>query len=180
MRRRYLVLAAVAAALLILLFVWSRKRTASPPPEARVIAVEKAGPAWAYPDPERTPGLTNPDINQANIDDTICNPGWSTKSIRPPSSYTSKLKREQLREWRLAGQPRDYEEDHLIPLELGGNPTDPRNLWPEPYAPQPGAKQKDAVENYLHHQVCDGAMTLQEAQNAIATDWYKVYLQIHE
>ena len=27
----------------------------------------------------------------------------------------------------------DYQEDHLISLELGGNPTDPRNLWPEPY-----------------------------------------------
>ena len=26
----------------------------------------------------------------------------------------------------------DYEEDHLIPLELGGAPRDPNNLWPEP------------------------------------------------
>ena len=26
----------------------------------------------------------------------------------------------------------DYEEDHLIPLELGGSPTSPLNLWPEP------------------------------------------------
>jgi hypothetical protein len=180
MRRRHLALAVVIAALLILLLVWSKKTTISPPSQARISAVEKAGPPWAYPDPSRTPGFTNPDISQANIGETICNPAWSTKSIRPPMSYTSKLKREQIVEWRLAGPPADYEEDHFIPLELGGNPTDPRNLWPEPYAPQPGAKQKDAVENYLHHQVCSGAMTLQDAQNAIVTDWYRVYLQIHE
>jgi hypothetical protein len=41
-----------------------------------------------------------------------------------------------------------YEEDHLSPLEDGGNPTDPRNLWPEPFNPWVGgtvmgAHQKD-------------------------------------
>jgi hypothetical protein len=44
-----------------------------------------------------------------------------------------------------------YEEDHLIPLEDGGGPTDPRNLWPEPYNTHMGgvimgACQKDVVE----------------------------------
>jgi hypothetical protein len=81
--------------------------------------------------------------------------------------------------WSLPGSPADYEEDHFISLELGGNPRDPRNLWPEAYNPKPGAKEKDQVENYLHKRVCSGAMTLQEAQQAIITDWYRVYLQIH-
>src|SRR5216683_2609243 len=27
--------------------------------------------------------------------------------------------------------PAHYEEDHLVSLELGGHPRDPRNLWPE-------------------------------------------------
>ena len=36
-------------------------------------------------------------------------------------------------EYGETGSPSDYQEDHLISLELGGNPTDPRNLWPEPY-----------------------------------------------
>lgn len=36
-----------------------------------------------------------------------------------------------------------YEEDHLIPLELGGAPSDVRNLWPERgTSPNP----KDRVE----------------------------------
>ena len=42
-----------------------------------------------------------------------------------------------------AGSLRDYEYDHLVPLELGGAPNDPRNLWPEPGAsPNP----KDELE----------------------------------
>lgn len=67
-----------------------------------------------------------------------------------------------------------YEIDHLISLELGGT-NDPANLWPQPYA-KPGAKEKDVVENALHRQVCAGTMSLADAQHAIATDWYTVYL----
>ena len=48
-----------------------------------------------------------------------------------------------------------------------------------PGAPVPGAKEKDWVENYLHQQVCAGAMTLQDAQHAIVTDWYAVYVKNH-
>ena len=36
-------------------------------------------------------------------------------------------------------------------------------------------KMKDKVENYLHDQVCSGAMPLQEAQTEIATNWLAVY-----
>lgn len=37
---------------------------------------------------------------------------------------------------------------------------------------------QDKVENYLHDQVCSGAMTLRAAQEAIVRDWYAIYLQI--
>jgi hypothetical protein len=57
---------------------------------------------------------------------------------------------------------------HLVPLELGGAVNDPRNLWPEPGAsPNP----KDAVEDDLRAKVCDGQMTLAQAQRAITTNW---------
>jgi hypothetical protein len=65
----------------------------------------------------------------------------------------------------------DYEEDHLIPLELGGHPTDPKNLWPELRAGVYGATQKDGIENSLHNKVCLELMTLVAAQAAIAKDW---------
>ena len=35
--------------------------------------------------------------------------------------------------------------------------------------------EKDKVENYLHDQVCSGAMPLSEAQKEIATNWLAVY-----
>jgi len=178
--RRTAILAVVLAAIAIGFFVARLSRpSVSSPPRPSTRPAEKTGPSRAYPDPSRTPGATNPDITDDNIETTICNADWSTRSIRPPESYTAKLKREQMREWALPGSTADYEEDHFISLELGGDPKDPRNLWPEPYDPRPGAKEKDVVENYLHKQVCSGAMTLTEAQKAIVTDWYKVYLEIH-
>jgi len=178
-RKKIIIIGAVAAALLIALFVTQSKRGRGFAPwHPPTVAVERAGPAWAYPDPNRTPGFVNPNITQANIEETICNPNWSTKNIRPPASYTTKLKRAQIQQWGLPGATADYEEDHFISLDLGGSPTDYRNLWPEPYAPKPGAREKDVVERYLHKEVCAGAMTLEAAQNAITTDWYRIYMQI--
>lgn len=72
-----------------------------------------------------------------------------------------------------------YEIDHLISLELGGA-DDVDNLWPQPYYQHPGAREKDAVENWLHRQVCSGKMDPQEAQRSIATDWYAVYVEMNK
>jgi hypothetical protein len=54
----------------------------------------RVGPSSLYPDPTLTPGAINPDITQATIAATICNPRWSTKTIRPPASYTNTLKKQ--------------------------------------------------------------------------------------
>ncbi len=70
-----------------------------------------------------------------------------------------------------------YEVDHLVSLELGGS-NDIANLWPEAASPKPGFHEKDKVENYLHAQVCSGAMSLKEAQIKIATNWLDVYNQM--
>ena len=111
-------------------------------------------------DPVRTPGVLNPDVTQANIRSTICRHGW-TDTIRPPTSYTNALKTKQMRRYGEPGSLSDYQEDHLISLELGGSPTDPRNLWPEPY---PRAAEVDRIENDLNAKLCSGKLTLAEAQ----------------
>src|SRR5581483_5868884 len=113
-------------------------------------------------DPVRTPGVLNPDVTQATIRRTICVTGW-TKTVRPPVDYTNALKAKQMRAYRETGSAHDYQEDHLISLELGGNPTDPRNLWPEPY---PRASQVDQIEDELNAKVCSGRLTLAQAQIA--------------
>jgi hypothetical protein len=111
-------------------------------------------------DPVRTPGVLNPGVTQANIATTICKHGW-TRTIRPPTDYTNALKVKQMREYAVGGSPAQYQEDHLISLELGGHPTDARNLWPEPY---PRAAEVDSIENDLNAKVCSGSMSLDEAQ----------------
>ena len=128
------------------------------------------------PDRARTPGATNPAVTQATIHTTICVAGW-TATVRPPANYTGHLKLAQLQTgYTHAGDtdPRDYEEDHLIPLELGGAPSSPLNLWPEPYAGT-GAHVKDRVENRLHTLVCAGRVSLAVARHAIAADWWVAY-----
>ena len=129
------------------------------------------------PDPTLTPGAIDPTVTQANIHATICRTGW-TRAIRPPQPYTEALKRRQIDEYgypdRRLGH---YEEDHLIPLSLGGSPTDPRNLWPQPRHAPGGwdAARKDDLELWLHDLVCQGRMGLAEAQHAIAGDWVRAY-----
>jgi hypothetical protein len=120
------------------------------------------------------PGVVNPAVTQANIGSTICVHNW-TKTIRPPASYTNKLKAKQMGALGLTGDPHAFEEDHLISLEIGGNPTDPENLWPQPWHGSANAHHKDRLENLLHKLVCSGRESLIDAQHEIATDWIASY-----
>jgi hypothetical protein len=143
---RLLVLGAVA--LLLFALVLQLEQGGSP------------GPGAVLADAIRTPGVVNPDVTQANIATTICHSGW-TRTIRPPVEYTNALKVRQMRAYGETGSPSGYQEDHLVSLELGGHPTDPRNLWPEPY---PRASEVDRIENELNAKVCGGSLSLVDAQ----------------
>ena len=133
------------------------------------------------PDPMLTPGALNPDVSQATINSTICVSGW-TATIRPPTSYTNALKGQQIAQYGYPiVAPSAYEEDHLISLQLGGAPSDPRNLWPEPYeitlsdGRPTGARKKDAFETALKKQVCAGTISLADAQAAIGVHWVHAF-----
>ena len=73
--------------------------------------------------------------------------------------------------------PKHYEEDHLIPLSIGGNPKDPHNLWPEPRKSEwRDAKKKDQLEFVLYKMVCrDAYISLKDAQAEIATNWIEAW-----
>ena len=119
------------------------------------------------PDPICTPGAASTQVTQANLAQTICVSGY-TKTVRPTVSYTDRLKAQQMAEYGYTDSIRLHEEDHLISLELGGDPSAPQNLWPEPgQSPNP----KDKVENALHAAVCSGRITLLDAQTRIASNW---------
>ena len=132
------------------------------------------------PDPNLTPGAINPDVTQENIASTICVKGF-TKKIRPSASYKNALKKQQLREYGFVDtHPSQYEEDHLIPLSLGGAPADPRNLWPQARESEYGADKKDQLELVLYINVCRGRLSLANAQQVIATDWISAWKKYAE
>ena len=122
------------------------------------------------PDPLCTPGAIFPDATV----EQICTPGYSS-SVRNVSTST---KDQVYASYGIASHsPGEYEVDHLISLELGGS-NDISNLFPEAAEPRPGFHEKDQVENWLHNQVCTGAIPLLQAQQEIATNWLAVYQQM--
>jgi hypothetical protein len=122
------------------------------------------------PDRRCTPGAVYRHVTQANIRSTICVSGW-TDTVRPSESYTDGLKARQIARYHYTSTDLSlYEEDHLIPLELGGAPYSAKNLWPE-YDSGVIPNPKDAVENALNNAVCDGRVSLRAAQHAIAVNW---------
>lgn len=122
---------------------------------------------YSRPDPACTPGALDPAVTQGTIDRTICVDGW-TETVRPPESVTEQEKAASTAAYGDTGSMAGYEYDHFVPLELGGATNDPRNLWPEPGAsPNP----KDAVEDELRQEVCDGKLSLAKAQIEIAANW---------
>lgn len=123
----------------------------------------------ALPDPDCTPGATFPTVTVQQI----CTPGYAHSVRNVPEIEKKQVYMSYGIYSHVKGQ---YEVDHLISLELGGS-NDISNLWPEPAEPRPGFHEKDLVENYLHALVCNGKMTLQEAQEKIVKDWVYVYQQ---
>lgn len=141
-------------------------------------------PLFVLPDRKCTPGITDPRVTQENLFEApaqakpgvgLCMQGYRTGWLRPNSNYTNAAKAEQMTEYGYSDQASKHEEDHLISLELGGNPTNIANLWPEPgSAPNP----KDELETYLHNRVCyTRNMMLGQAQNLISLSWVSAYDQ---
>jgi uncharacterized protein YceK len=122
------------------------------------------------PDSACTPGA----IFSAATKDAICKSGYAKSVRNVPESVKNKVYAEYGITSHAPGQ---YEVDHLVSLELGGS-NEIANLWPQLANPKPGFHEKDKVENYLHDQVCSGAISLRQAQTEIATNWLAVYNQM--
>lgn len=120
-----------------------------------------------YPDSDFTPGslLENITIKE------ICKAGYARKT-RDVSQELKRLVREI---YGIDAYDENYSIDHFIPLSLGGS-NDITNLWPQRISGIVyGAKQKTMSDYYLYREVCDGRMTLEDAQALIRKDWVAVY-----
>ncbi len=122
--------------------------------------------AGTLPDTACSPGaVLTTDVQK------ICTVGY-TKTVRDVSTAT---KKKVFSEYGIAySDHANYEVDHIISLELGGS-NDISNLFPESYTIKNNARVKDVFENYLHRQVCNGSMTITEAQKEISTNWLTYY-----
>ena len=102
----------------------------------------------------------------------VCRSGYATSVRNVPQA-------EKYRVYAEYGvfhhRPYQYEIDHLISLELGGN-NSVANLWPEwDDHPHGYLNSKDILENKLHSLVCSGALALRSAQIQISTNWVTTY-----
>jgi hypothetical protein len=112
--------------------------------------------------------VLNPAVTEATIRSTICVWGWTA------TADTHELHRASqagAAGGQGPGAASAYEEDHRVPLELGGSPSDPLNLSPEP---RPGSYSKDAAENAARSQVCAGS-DLRAVQAAFVSRWLEPY-----
>jgi hypothetical protein len=117
------------------------------------------------PDAACTPGA----VMSTNVR-AICSPGYTSSVRNVPQS----LRLMVFRRYGLARHPaQSYEVDHLVSLAFGGS-NSIGNLWIEP-AGTLGYHQKDAVENFVHDQICRGNVALADAQRSIANDWVKIW-----
>jgi len=138
---------------------------------------ERSAPAAGRSPFAEPPGALFQAVTQANVDKTICVPGW-TSTVRPSTAYTQALKRTML--VRAGLPPADsikYELDHFVPLAIGGHPRSEDNLWLQRWDGEWNARVKDRLERRLQVMVCAGQLTLESAQQAIQSDWKAAYRQ---
>lgn len=141
-----------------------------------------AAQAGDLPDSTITPGATDPEVTEANIKESICKVThftW-TEGHMPPPSFLEPIEKEKLKQYGYTDDNlKHYQTDHLIPLSLGGHPTDAKNIWPQVLVTKWSARRKDYLEQVMHDKVCKGEVGLKEAQEMFRTHWiegYKKYI----
>jgi hypothetical protein len=175
---------AAAAALVVIVLGATASAGTMPTGTAASKCLSRGG----LPDRHCTPGVNDPRVTKANLKRTACNThyrrvngkwvSWS-KAQRPDSSYTDRLKVQGIADYGYADKKQaDYEEDHVLPISIGGSPTSPKNLWPEAYAGSWGSKKKDDLEYQLYKRVCAGKYKLSTAQNDLSRNWKDAYKRL--
>jgi len=164
----------------------------SPPTEGRarralaLAGLALAAIAMAYPRPIAADELPDQAVTPGAVITrdraVVCAPGYARAARHRYDAEWLRYRTDMFREYGIPHERwRDFTVDHLVPIELGGEPFglvdgrwDLRNVWPEPKVE---ARHKDAVEDALHAAVCYGRgyrgvrLTVVAAQRAIAHDW---------
>jgi len=114
-------------------------------------------------------------VTQQNIAATICRPGYAD-TVSPPFDDMMEHKDRLLAEYGIdAEHGMRYALDRRVPIVLGGSPDAPDNLGLLPWGGHKGERRKELLTAKLKRCVCEGRMSLSEAQSAIAGNWSAHY-----
>jgi len=94
-------------------------------------------------------------------------------SAKPISDWQ---KNETLTRYGVRPEKFSGELEHLIPVSLGGT-NDPDNLYPFHGQGEYTLEAKQRLAAKLHELVCDGKISLKQAQEIFKKDWTKGYKQ---
>jgi hypothetical protein len=158
------------AAIILTIALTATHRRPQPAPPKSTQAHQRCRGDDGLPDRRCTPGAVREGVTLQ----AICGYDYS-RSVRPPESYTEQLKLSQMRSYQLPGRASEYEEDHLVPLSIGGAPRDPANLWPEPRHGPYNAAEKDQLETWTARMACSRRIALARLQQEMARDWTALF-----
>ncbi|MFM0716936.1 hypothetical protein PQQ53_09995 [Paraburkholderia strydomiana] len=114
-------------------------------------------------------------VTQQSIRETICRPGYAD-AVAPPFDEWMARKDQMLAERGIdTDDGVAFALDRRVPLVLGGSPDAPANLDLLPWAGREGERRKARAAVMLKRCVCEGKLSLAQAQATIVGNWSMVY-----
>lgn len=119
-------------------------------------------------DPDCAPGVVDAAV-RGHTAQTICSPGWlaTTTKVKPSVASLDQL----LIKYQLPGNPVTYVAAQVIPVEDGGSPTGPANLYPLPLNGYGGQRTRMLVADELHREICASKITVAQSAKLLEGDW---------
>jgi hypothetical protein len=130
----------------------------------------RVGQVWA-----QDSAMLDERVTQESVGETICRPGYAD-TVAPPFDELMAHKDRMLAARGIdADNGPAFALDRRVPIVLGGSPNAPSNLDLLPWAGQQGERRKARAAVMLKRCVCEGKLSLAEAQAAIVGNWSVVY-----
>ena len=124
-------------------------------------------------------GISRPDRNLSPGDvtttdaNTVC--ALPTHGVRNPIPFATQTAVFDEYGYTTPAQQHKYILDYLVPWDLGGA-LDEANIWPAAVRGT-GFYEKIQTDHVLRELVCRRALSLQQAQRDLETDWYAAWLR---
>lgn len=120
-------------------------------------------------------GMLDERVTQQSIGDTICRPGYAD-TVAPPFDEQMEHKERLLAARGIGeGDGVTFALDRHVPIVLGGSPDARANLDLLPWAGPQGERRKARAAVMLKRCVCEGKLSLAQAQATIFGNWSAVY-----